>query len=83
MLDRAMVINGICMVAALAAATMITRFLPFVIFPQGKKMPGFMEHLGKDPALCGHGTSGGVLSQGCECVGKFFTDCRSFWLWRL
>ena len=46
-MDRAMVINGICMAAALAAATMITRFLPFVIFAQGKKMPGFMEHLGK------------------------------------
>ena len=26
-------------VAALTAATVITRFLPFIIFPKGKKVP--------------------------------------------
>ena len=28
-------------------ATMITRFLPFLIFPAGKKVPDFVEYLGK------------------------------------
>lgn len=34
-------------VAALAAATAVTRFLPFVIFPKGKKVPDFVDYLGK------------------------------------
>lgn len=34
-------------VAALAIATMITRFLPFLIFPAGKKIPEYVEYLGK------------------------------------
>lgn len=34
-------------VAALAAATIITRFLPFVLFPKGKKVPDFIVYLGK------------------------------------
>lgn len=34
-------------VAALAAATVITRFLPFVLFPKGKKVPSFVVYLGK------------------------------------
>ena len=34
-------------VIALAAATMITRFLPFLIFPAGKKIPEYVEYLGK------------------------------------
>lgn len=34
-------------VAVLAVATMITRFLPFLIFPAGKKIPRYVEYLGK------------------------------------
>lgn len=34
-------------VAVLALATMITRFLPFLIFPAGKKIPEYVEYLGK------------------------------------
>ena len=34
-------------VAALAAATAITRFLPFALFPEGKKVPEFVVYLGK------------------------------------
>lgn len=33
--------------AALAAATAVTRFLPFVLFPKGKKVPDFIVYLGK------------------------------------
>lgn len=32
---------------ALALATILTRFLPFVVFPEGKKTPRFVEYLGK------------------------------------
>lgn len=42
-----MVIGGAGIVAALAAATMITRFFPFILFPPGKKIPGYVEYLGK------------------------------------
>ena len=34
-------------VILLTIATMITRFLPFLIFPTGKKGPDFVEYLGK------------------------------------
>lgn len=27
--------------------TMVTRFLPFLIFPAGKRMPGYIQYLGK------------------------------------
>lgn len=41
-----MIVRG-GIVAALAAATMLTRFLPFLLFPQGRAIPGFIEYLGK------------------------------------
>lgn len=31
----------------MAAGTILTRFLPFVLFPAGKKMPPFVEYLGR------------------------------------
>ena len=34
-------------IAAVAAATMLTRFLPFILFPSGRKTPRFVEYLGK------------------------------------
>ena len=34
-------------VILLTIATMITRFLPFLIFPAGKKVPDFVEYLVK------------------------------------
>lgn len=33
--------------AALMAGTVITRFLPFVLFPQGKETPQYVEYLGR------------------------------------
>ena len=38
-------------VILLTIATMITRFLPFLIFPAGKKVPDFVEYLGKTMGL--------------------------------
>lgn len=40
-------LQEILIVALLAIATMITRFLPFLIFPAGKKVPAYVEYLGK------------------------------------
>ncbi len=40
-------IRMILIVAAMASGTMATRFLPFLLFPQGKKMPRYVEYLGQ------------------------------------
>lgn len=34
-------------VIALTAGTLITRFLPFLLFPQGKSIPRYIEYLGQ------------------------------------
>ena len=39
--------NGAWIVAALAGATLITRFLPFLLFPAGREIPKYVEYLGK------------------------------------
>lgn len=33
-------------IAAVVLGTMVTRFLPFLIFPEGKKPPAFIAYLG-------------------------------------
>ena len=30
----------------MAAGTILTRFLPFILFPDGKQMPRYVEYLG-------------------------------------
>ena len=42
-------------IAMVALGTMITRFLPFIIFPAGKETPKFIRYLGKvlPPAVFG------------------------------
>lgn len=37
----------ILIVGAMVVGTMITRFLPFVLFPAGKQTPKFVDFLGK------------------------------------
>lgn len=37
----------ILIIAALAAGTVITRFLPFIVFPGTKETPAYIEYLGK------------------------------------
>ena len=34
-------------IATVALGTMLTRFLPFLIFPAGKQTPKFIQYLGK------------------------------------
>ncbi len=40
-------IKELCIVAAMVIGTLLTRFLPFWIFPEGKKTPEFILYLGK------------------------------------
>ncbi len=39
-------IQNILTIAAVVLGTMLTRFLPFLIFPEGKKPPAFITYLG-------------------------------------
>lgn len=39
--------NQVMVLLALAAGTVITRFLPFILFPAGKKQPRFIHYIGK------------------------------------
>lgn len=40
-------IHQILIVAAMVIGTQITRFLPFVLFPEGKKTPEFVNYLSR------------------------------------
>lgn len=48
-------VETLCMILAIAAGTMLTRFLPFMLFPAGKERPPIIEYLGKrlPPAMLG------------------------------
>ncbi|MDD3220675.1 MAG: branched-chain amino acid transporter permease [Lachnospiraceae bacterium] len=39
--------NNMWILLALVAGTLITRFLPFLVFPAGKETPRFIEYLGQ------------------------------------
>lgn len=39
--------NGVLIIAAMMLGTVITRFLPFFIFPPGKPVPAIVTYLGK------------------------------------
>ena len=39
-------VQGIVIIAVMAAATLFTRFLPFILFPAGKKTPEYISFLG-------------------------------------
>lgn len=45
----------LCIILLVAAATILTRFLPFILFPQGKKHPRIIEQLSPllPPAMMG------------------------------
>lgn len=47
----------------MAAGTILTRFLPFILFPDGKQMPRYVEYLGHVLPVCDDGDSGSVLSE--------------------
>lgn len=37
----------VIMIAVIVAGTMLTRFLPFLLFPAGKPTPGYIQYLGR------------------------------------
>lgn len=39
--------RNIILIGVMAAATILTRFLPFLLFPAGKKTPSYVEFLGR------------------------------------
>ena len=39
--------QGIATVAAVVLGTLVTRFLPFLLFPAGKPTPKFIQYLGR------------------------------------
>ncbi len=41
------VTQQIIMVAMVVLGTMLTRFLPFIVFPSGKSTPNYVQYLGK------------------------------------
>ena len=47
--------ESLIMIALVALATMLTRFLPFMMFKDGSKTPGYLTYLGKalPPAVFG------------------------------
>ncbi len=49
------IVQQIITIAVAVAATVLTRFLPYVLFPEGKKIPDFFLYLGKvlAPAVFG------------------------------
>lgn len=40
-------LQQIITIAVVAAGTMLTRFLPFLVFPMGKPTPKYIQYLGK------------------------------------
>lgn len=44
-------IEIIATIAAVIAGTMLTRFLPFMLFPHDKQRPAFLDYLGKQLPL--------------------------------
>lgn len=38
--------NPLILTLVMAAGTILMRFLPFIMFPDGKKMPGYVRYLG-------------------------------------
>lgn len=40
-------LETLLLILAVAAGTMLTRFLPFLLFPENKKPPEFVSYLGK------------------------------------
>ena len=54
--------QSIITIIVLMAATMVTRFLPFLIFKPGDDMPKFIKYLGNALPPCGFRYAGGLLS---------------------
>lgn len=66
-------------VAVVVLGTMTTRFLPFLIFPGGKRTTGCDHISGDSAAVCSDRTAGGVLPERCSGKRPLWdtgTDCH-------
>ena len=57
-------VRALLIVSAMVVGTLITRFLPFFCVSCREKNSGICRLSGQDAALCNHGTSGCLLSEG-------------------
>lgn len=69
----------ILIVAAMVVGTVITRFLPFILFPAGKQTPKFVDFLGKTLPFATMGLLVVYCLKGVS-VTAASHGCRSFWL---
>lgn len=55
MMGEMTTLQKIITIAVVVLATMLTRFLPYIAFPEGRKVPAFVRYLGKvlAPAVFG------------------------------
>ena len=56
--------QSIITIVAVVLGTMVTRFLPFLIFPEGKTPPAYIQYLG-GTSLCSDRASRYLLPEGC------------------
>ncbi len=40
-------LQTLCIIGAIALATMLTRYLPFIVFPESRPIPKYITYLGK------------------------------------
>lgn len=66
--------QAIITIAAVVLGTMATRFIPFIIFPEGKNPPEFIKYLGTVLPVCGNRTSCHLLSERCPCKQYTWTS---------
>lgn len=60
-------------IAAVVLATMVTRFLPFLIFPSGKPTPKYIRYLGKVlPAVAAQNFCQNFSKLLTKLFGKYF-----------
>lgn len=57
------ILQQVLTVAAVVLGTMTTRFLPFLLFPEGKQPPAFIRYLGTVLPSAVIGLAGGLLSE--------------------
>ena len=57
----------------MAAGTILTRFLPFILFPDGKQMPRYVEYLGH---VLPYATMGILVVYCLKGVSLFFSTVR-------
>ena len=66
--------QAIITIAAVVLGTMATRFIPFIIFPEGKKSTGIYQISRNRTSVCGNRTSCHLLSERCPCKQYTWTS---------